>query len=42
MKNDGMTILASTDNKFAYNIFGMLIELIVKFVNRRVALTMIF
>ena len=42
MKNDGMTILAKTDNRFAYKMFGMLIEFIVKFVNRRVALTMIF
>lgn len=42
MKNDGMTILARTDNKLAYKMFGMLVEFIVKFVNRRVALTMIF
>lgn len=42
MKNDGMTILARTDNKLAYKMFGMFVEFIVKFVNRRVALTMIF
>lgn len=37
-----MTILASTDNKLAYNMLGMFTELIVRFVNSLVALTIIF